>query len=248
MARTQGIPSRLAEGFILKPADGSKTGFNWIAAGNTAHAWAELYFAGIGWLTFDPTPGNSVNDPPNPTPGVTGSPTGVPTLSPGQTATPTPPPVANGNADTNAPLYWLLLIIFILLIAVLILSLLARHRHQSLFDLKLVSHRHPEPADRLEFYYQDILHQLTCLDISPETGETLLDFAARIEHRFRLEGLDATAALASVGRWRYGAVVPDQASLELLAELHMRIEERLQISLGRWSYFFNRVIKAWRVK
>lgn len=248
MARTRGIPARLAQGFILKPAEGSFSGSNWIAAGNTAHAWAELYFAGIGWLTFDPTPGNSVNDPVQSTPGVSITPAITPTPSPGPRATPTPIPDANAADDFSSSAFWLLLVLIVFVLIALILPKFARHRHRRLFNPQLIGQYHSDPSDRLEFYYTDLLRQLACLDIQPETGETMLDFAERIEHRLRLEGLNAGEALAAVGHWRYGTIVPDQVSLDLLSELHRRVEERLLTSLGSMTYLFSRVLKSWGVK
>ncbi|PZT74621.1 MULTISPECIES: transglutaminase TgpA family protein [unclassified Streptomyces] len=53
MARTLGIPARVAVGFTpgTAQADGS------YAVGlRDAHAWPELYFEGIGWTRFEPTP------------------------------------------------------------------------------------------------------------------------------------------------------------------------------------------------
>ncbi|MGW2820195.1 transglutaminase TgpA family protein [Streptomyces sp. NPDC001443] len=53
MARTLGIPARVAVGFApgtLQP-DGS------VSVGlKDAHAWPELYFQGVGWTRFEPTP------------------------------------------------------------------------------------------------------------------------------------------------------------------------------------------------
>lgn len=247
MARTLGIPARYAEGFVLKRAEDSTSGRNWIAAGNTAHAWAELYFEGLGWLTFDPTPGNSANDPVTPTPIVTPIPSIVPSLTPGVDVTPTPPPGPDGQADSYAVAWWLLLSVSLILLAAMILPRLAIRRHRRLFDPFVVGRRHPDLADRLEFYYNDLLRQLSLLDIRPEPGETLLDFAGRLELRLRLEGLNAAEVLHSVERWRYGAIIPDRSDLEKLARLHSRVEERLQASLGYWSYRWGRVFKAWRV-
>jgi len=53
LARSLGIPSRLAIGFLpgTPGADGST-----IVHGGDAHAWPELYFAGAGWVRFEPTP------------------------------------------------------------------------------------------------------------------------------------------------------------------------------------------------
>lgn len=54
LARLVGIPSRIAVGYTA----GSKIGKGtWRVTNADAHAWPELYFAGVGWLRFEPTPG-----------------------------------------------------------------------------------------------------------------------------------------------------------------------------------------------
>ncbi|MFG3087647.1 transglutaminaseTgpA domain-containing protein [Streptomyces antibioticus] len=53
MARTLGIPSRVAVGF----APGSPQADGSVAVSlKDAHAWPELYFEGVGWTRFEPTP------------------------------------------------------------------------------------------------------------------------------------------------------------------------------------------------
>ncbi len=63
MARVEGIPSRIAVGY----APGRLTGATVSVAGQgalpefevdarDAHAWPELYFQGLGWVPFEPTP------------------------------------------------------------------------------------------------------------------------------------------------------------------------------------------------
>ncbi|QKW27107.1 transglutaminase domain-containing protein [Streptomyces seoulensis] len=53
MARTLGIPARVAVGF----APGAPQGDGTLAVGlKDAHAWPELYFEGVGWTRFEPTP------------------------------------------------------------------------------------------------------------------------------------------------------------------------------------------------
>lgn len=56
--RAYGIPARYAEGYYL-PASKIKAGISEAAVltGENAHAWAEVYFDGIGWLPIDVTPG-----------------------------------------------------------------------------------------------------------------------------------------------------------------------------------------------
>lgn len=53
MARAEGIPARMALGFL----PGTSSGGTYTVRGSDAHAWPELRFAGIGWVRFEPTPG-----------------------------------------------------------------------------------------------------------------------------------------------------------------------------------------------
>jgi hypothetical protein len=53
MLRLIGIPARVAVGFT---AGKWKAGI-WTVTDHQAHAWVEAWFAGYGWLAFDPTPG-----------------------------------------------------------------------------------------------------------------------------------------------------------------------------------------------
>jgi protein-glutamine gamma-glutamyltransferase len=53
MLRMLGIPARVAVGFTA----GTWKGGVWTVTDYQAHAWVEAWFAGYGWLTFDPTPG-----------------------------------------------------------------------------------------------------------------------------------------------------------------------------------------------
>jgi hypothetical protein len=61
MARSLGIPARVAVGFLPGEvrADGSRT-----ITAHDAHAWPELYFSGVGWVRFEPTPRGGVTNPP----------------------------------------------------------------------------------------------------------------------------------------------------------------------------------------
>lgn len=70
MARLEGIPSRIAVGY----APGRSTGATVSIAGQgalpefevdarDAHAWPELYFQGVGWVAFEPTPSRGVVPP-----------------------------------------------------------------------------------------------------------------------------------------------------------------------------------------
>ncbi|MET7326944.1 DUF3488 and transglutaminase-like domain-containing protein [Nonomuraea sp. NPDC005650] len=56
LARLVGIPSRVAIGYT----GGTKVGDRWQVGTNDSHSWPELYFEGVGWLPFEPTPSGSL--------------------------------------------------------------------------------------------------------------------------------------------------------------------------------------------
>lgn len=59
MARSLGIPSRVAIGFT--PGDQDPDDLRrFIVRGRHAHAWPEVYLTGIGWLPFEPTPSRGI--------------------------------------------------------------------------------------------------------------------------------------------------------------------------------------------
>ncbi|HZB32255.1 MAG TPA: DUF3488 and transglutaminase-like domain-containing protein, partial [Streptosporangiaceae bacterium] len=53
MARELKIPARVAMGYTPGTPDANG---NWVVRSRDTHAWPELYFAGIGWVRFEPTP------------------------------------------------------------------------------------------------------------------------------------------------------------------------------------------------
>ncbi|MCS5714972.1 DUF3488 and transglutaminase-like domain-containing protein [Herbiconiux sp. CPCC 205716] len=65
MARTLGIPSRVAVGYAPgQTADSTADGRPvYEVYTDQLHAWPELYFEGIGWLPFEPTPGLDITPP-----------------------------------------------------------------------------------------------------------------------------------------------------------------------------------------
>jgi transglutaminase-like putative cysteine protease len=128
MARTLGIPARVAVGFTPGQAttlpDGGGTEYR--VTTHNFHAWPELYFAGVGWVRFEPTPGRgsppafaplAADDPatPNvdesvPVPSTTEAPapsnTPVPEDLEGTTPTPTPTAIAGPDAPSRTIPWW----------------------------------------------------------------------------------------------------------------------------------------------
>lgn len=56
--RAAGIPARYVEGYLLTGKQAEETaGETVILSGKNAHAWVEVYIAGMGWRTIEVTPG-----------------------------------------------------------------------------------------------------------------------------------------------------------------------------------------------
>ncbi|MFH7597741.1 DUF3488 and transglutaminase-like domain-containing protein [Streptomyces racemochromogenes] len=151
MSRTLGIPARVAVGFTPgeKQSDGTVN-----VSMRDAHAWPELYFEGVGWTRFEPTPRSGITLPdysrpeaPAPQPSASSaapSPSAAaPSAAPSQSGEACPPaqkklgecggPVAqqstgsgSGGVSAGTVLAWTVLVL--LVAAVPLLPLLWRRR------------------------------------------------------------------------------------------------------------------------
>lgn len=54
MLRAQGIPARIAVGYVLDPDEVNET--TYIVRKDDAYSWVEVFFPTYGWVTFNPTP------------------------------------------------------------------------------------------------------------------------------------------------------------------------------------------------
>jgi uncharacterized protein (DUF58 family)/transglutaminase-like putative cysteine protease len=63
LARAAGMPARYVAGYIGEHYDESLDAY--VITGDQAHAWAEIYFPGYGWIQFEPTGGRpAIERPP----------------------------------------------------------------------------------------------------------------------------------------------------------------------------------------
>ncbi len=106
MARTLGIPSRVTEGYLPGTSNGGSVNNPglYTVTSDDLHAWPELYFAGVGWVAFEPTVSRGV------VPSYTVPKTAGNTSSPNPTSSGAAgraslaPEISNGpNSATGAP-------------------------------------------------------------------------------------------------------------------------------------------------
>ena len=257
MARTQGVPARFVVGYGLEAnGDGS-----WIALQKNAHAWVECYFYGIGWVAFDPTASSGYNQPRPPQSAGTPdepapfdpTPGGVTTMEPTTTTRPSDTTTAAPSASTSTappkeprepfslPWWFWLLLPCLALLGALTWLLWRLQRFRRMFRPDYVQGKFPDLAQQAAYYYADLLRQLAHLGYSPRTGETLLQFSARI-----LEGGDVEPELTPVFTrlmdWRYGEIPLTADHIAEIAAAHEQLEACLRGRLKGWRYFWKRMI------
>ncbi|GAB3088637.1 transglutaminaseTgpA domain-containing protein [Nocardioides zeae] len=99
MARELGIPARVAVGFLTPEVVAPG---RWELSAHDLHAWPELYFPGIGWVRYEPTPGQRASATPDysaPDPSGPGATSGTDEPTPTSRPTTTAPT----TGPTSAP-------------------------------------------------------------------------------------------------------------------------------------------------
>lgn len=216
MAREAGIPSRIGVGF----APGSATGqtmevdgrqlTEYLVDGRAAHAWPELYFEGLGWVPFEPTPSRGqvpsyAQTPASPSPNENPDLLPTPTPSaPDWSNRPTAPPVAGGQSSPGTGFSpWPLLLSLIGVVALVVLALPALSR-TALRRRRLFAEATPVSA-WLEFQ-----ESATDYGLPPSPSETPRRFAGRLAQTGKLgtSAPELSMLLSSYERTSYGPPGP----------------------------------------
>jgi len=101
MARELGLPARVVEGFAPGAIDPRQPGVR-VIKGTDAHAWSQVYFAGYGWINFEPSASFIGSSLPTKAPtGPTTDPNQTPPRSP-VTHRPNPPTSGSSTPVTKS--------------------------------------------------------------------------------------------------------------------------------------------------
>jgi transglutaminase-like putative cysteine protease len=233
MARLEGIPSRIAVGY----APGRLTGSTVSVAGQgalpeyevdarDAHAWPELYFQGLGWVSFEPTPSRGVVPDyatQASTPGGNALdnnndlvPSDAPTATPQPSATPLPAPGTGGGSDAGSLLLpWLLGTAGVL--GVVLLAASPRLVRMGVRARRLRS-QDPSSGRAVPLAWYELLDLGTDYGLPPGPSETPRTYSARLRGSSLLGeagGMDDAAHQAVVSltadfeRRKYGPPQPE---------------------------------------
>ncbi|GAB3084837.1 transglutaminase TgpA family protein [Phycicoccus sp. Root563] len=211
MARESGIPARMAIGFLPGTADRG----TYTVRASDAHAWPELFFEGVGWLRFEPTPSGTQNtvappyslapttpDPTNPSSTASGSSsvssnTRVDGANDPGAQDPTSTSGSNSDSSsflgqqTRTVLLWVLLALVAGILGSLAVPLAARSRlRRRLKDA-------PDEATRVEIEWQAMVERLGDLGVIPPRGSTPRQAGRFYQREAYLEG-EQTQALRRV--------------------------------------------------
>ncbi|MFI8964529.1 transglutaminaseTgpA domain-containing protein [Streptomyces sp. NPDC053493] len=251
MARSLGIPARVAVGFMpgTPQTDGA------VSVGiRDAHAWPELYFEGTGWTRFEPTPsrgtapewtrerssGGSAAPSAQPSAGASAQPSAVPSAS--ASCTPQEKKLGGCGQDQAAgaaasedddmpPLQVVLLCLGVLLVlCVPLLPLLWRTRVRA---RRLGPAA--DPVTRVLAVWQEINDTAWDYGVAPDESRTPRKTAARLVREGEL-GQDAADAVHRVARAvEESLYAPNPRPATGLTEQADVIRRGLHASAGRWG-------------
>lgn len=196
MARVEGIPSRIAVGYapgrltgatVFVPGQGALPEFEVDA--RDAHAWPELYFQGLGWVPFEPTPSRGVVPAyaQDPSSGGVGTNEGntdglLPTSGavPPPVTPPAPLPLPGGSGDQAGNQS---LVLFYTAAGVLILLLIAASPRLVRTSVRARRLRAPDVGqshDAAPLAWSELRDLATDYGVPPLSSETPRAFSARL--------------------------------------------------------------------
>ncbi|MFG3408797.1 DUF3488 and DUF4129 domain-containing transglutaminase family protein [Streptomyces sp. NPDC048142] len=253
MARTLGIPARVAVGFTpgtLKSNGAISVGLR------DAHAWPELYFEGVGWTRFEPTPSrgsapsytrpevpaDSGSDVAQPSPDTSAAPSAAPSAEnscPPQLRQeggcgPSQEPGATLPADRGTPAGTVLLVILaaVLVLVVPLSPLLWRTRTRNR-RLGSTGRTPADAAARTSAAWREITDTAWDHGIGPDESLTPRKTAARIVRLGRLDITAAEAVHRIAGSVEQVLYAPEPRPAAGLAEDALAVRAGLRASAGR---------------
>ena len=248
LARSAGLPARNCTGYaMLRAAENNESSY--IASNKTAHAWADIYFQGIGWVTFDPSGWNFSELIESDKPSDQGGPSVSPVI-PDTEGTigeiPEEPvfetPVITPESGTKI-LWPQVLFGFIGLVGALLLFFFIRLL-LSVFGTNHVYYRlhrkHKNSSDMLNAAYAKLLRQLSFIGLAMQNGDTISAFAEKVDAHM---GNTKMTEIVKPGiRHRCAQKKVRDADVKALCDHYIDTERKIKAEMGLPRYLWRRVL------
>ena len=209
MARSVGLPARVAVGFTVGEADPDDPNL-YLVQGKHAHAWPEVYLAGAGWVAFEPTPGRgapgaqnytglaeaqAVRGPDLPTPDEEPAPETLSPLEPSTDFESLFPPELPEFGDTRAEPFgdrggftwttWIAILVpSLAVVLIMVIPWLRKFQSQRRF-LKITGNR-----GKIRLMWTETVEALALINMNPRPDETYAEFARRAIEQVPLHSPD----------------------------------------------------------
>jgi transglutaminase-like putative cysteine protease len=250
MARAIGLPTRVAVGFSPGEEDKNRPG-TYHVKGLHAHAWPEVYFAGQGWVLFEPTPTRGAPNAeqythvPEEQATEAGFSTTVPPTTSAATSTtaassPSTSPTNRGEDELggssfgNEPSFWskdrfggrALVVLAVLLVlgaiyAIAVPIFYGMYRRRR-------RHAATEPDERVRLAWQESVEAAQVLGVARWRSETHTEFGSRASRTIGATGFPILADLVTTADYSADGVDEDEASEALVISDEVTKTVRLQ--------------------
>ncbi len=252
MGRTLGLPTRYVTGYGLRMTEGNeaRTGF-YEALNSSAHAWCEVYFSGIGWVIFDPIDWDysPVEETPR-APLAPGSAVEELLEDFGEEEEQVPDWLLEyyGSQPGEAQRAFNMRVVYVgagMLLAAVALWLLVRFEMNRFFrryTIGFVTGKFLSMEKRVDYYYSDIIKQLSFWGVNVQPGDTIASFCKKADRYVKLSFHSMEDIGRIVMRQRYGKKSATLEDLRKMQFYHETLETSLKETLGPFSYFVQRVL------
>ena len=257
MMRELGVPARYVIGYhSMAVSDTGESKYIREISDRNYHAWVEVYFDGIGWLTFDPTPGSGGNtlirdydyldDPLE-----DNTEEYIPPEQQQQAQQPAPEEEEPDNVGNEMPIpdktipTWLKVFLIVMGIVIFLFASCAsvimlitqnfNNYYNGLINL--------DPTTMTRTVYPHILRLLGALGYRPEPGELLSEFAKRVDEKFVLS-VSLTSIMGALEMSQFSNNKIDEESARLINEYFNKLSDSVFYSLNIFQkYYYMLTIK-----
>jgi hypothetical protein len=224
-----GIPARYAQGFrIANPGTGRI-----IITSDMAHAWPEAYIDGLGWISFEPTPGMKLNSSWEAPSEEEESVHEIYDRKPEDLTEDTEEDGKEGDGENGilvkgrAAVLPVILCLIFLVIYIMVYRIVSSRRYE----------RMPE-NEKFEAVCAGNMRILRSMGYVPGEAETLEEFKTRTSTEVPEEDLEYIACMEKT---RYGDQEAGSEMLAIAAENEAALMALLRQKKGRWYYTLFRI-------